>query len=432
MSDEKLIPNVLTQNPTLVKELGQEYEKAVRGETENILITYFNLVPDVYLSEVVGPNYTLYFQAAAEYLARIRISAQEVFEDNDYDFTRPDFLFQVLGSLLFPGGGDIPEIEGDVSYRSFLKALLLLVLQGSKASVVKSGVELLTRAEVEHFERFLFWRDTDLPQKWIEQFGFELLVDGETALTEDVLAFLKNAEIVIKTLKPAHTYYELSFLFKEYFGENEEGEGVLFEDESSFEMSAYYYEDYRKFCAGAKQIASSEGQTWTDRTLFSDVTVSFKNISQGAVLHVSSGNNEGYYIVDDVLSFPVGTDTTARAYTTFPSSLSGTATVDDDVITDLAQDFSSVEEGEVFTFTEGPNAGSYRLDTFLGSEGGPIGTTSPSSTITSVRISPSLLRLRSRMIEAAISQDYTVSVDRMGVLTARVVTGEDVSQYFYL
>jgi len=49
-----------------------------------------------------------------------------------------------------------------------------------------------------------------------------------------------------------------------------------------------------------------------------------------------------------------------------------------------------------------------------------------------VRISPTILRLKDRMPLVLTGQTYTVTVDRLGVLTPKEVTGEDVSSYFIL
>ena len=151
----------------------------------------------------------------------------------------------------------------------------------------------------------------------------------------------------------------------------------------------------------------------------------------GAELRIFSGANEGRYRVVDVRAFPFGDDAIARAYTTSPTGLSGTATVSGDVITDTTQDWGSTVEGEVLTFTEGPNQGDYRLDTLLGSSGGPVGFVAGPAT--QVRVSPSIIRVERRMNTASLTgQTYTVTVDRLGVRTPQTRTAEDASSQFWL
>jgi hypothetical protein len=153
-------------------------------------------------------------------------------------------------------------------------------------------------------------------------------------------------------------------------------------------------------------------------------------VQPGAILRIDAGVNAGTYEVVEVRVFPLGTDTTARAYTTSPTGLTGTATVSGDTITDSGQDFGAAVEGEVLTFTAGPNAGSYRLETLLGSNGGLVGfATGPA---TQVRPSPCILRVSKRMPAAATGQTYLVDVDRLGMRTPKTITNEDASEQFYL
>jgi hypothetical protein len=252
---------------------------------------------------------------------------------------------------------------------------------------------------------------------------------------EDPFRLQENVRLVLRALKPAHTLYDYRHLFREYFGE-------MFTGSMSWSMDLYYYEDQRRFCLGAQRVTGDAGETLTDRSLFVDPTRDFSSISPGAELLILTGPNSivasttdpgyvGRYQVAEVRAFPVGDDTTSRSYTT-SGGLTGSATVSGDVIEDVTGDFASVSEGETLTFSEGPNAGTYRLSYLLGIGGGRIGyTTFPSGQVfTRVRVSPSVLRIEERMPEATTGQSYEVGVDRLGVQVPREVTGEDASVYF--
>jgi hypothetical protein len=289
---------------------------------------------------------------------------------------------------------------------------------------VAGGAEVLTSADVALLERFLEARRPGSDFSIDDQFFFDLLVSeaGGTAFPSDPFVLQENVRIVLKALKPAHTLYGYAYLFKDAFG-------PLFNDTYSWELSTYYYDDFRKFCYGAREIAGSAGVTLSGRTLFSDVTRSFDSVQAGGLLVVTSGPNEGTYRVREVLTFPMTTDPTPRAYSTSPTGLSGTATVGVGVVTDAAQDFGQAVEGEVLTFLVGPNAGSYRLDTLLGTHGGKVGAAPGPAT--QVRVSPSMLRLETRMPSVASGQSYTVGVDRLGVRVPKTIVGEDASEQFY-
>jgi hypothetical protein len=412
----------------------------------------FRLVlPSNYVSQVQGPFYTLQFQAAAEAIAEIQISAQESFSDRAYVYTRPEFLWQMLGVLVFPNGRSegIPTIEGDLSYRDFLRQMVVLLLKGATKEAVEGGIELLTTADVEIIEKgvvrrqlgelsgygpedhFAFEINLSREVETVDEHGFPITLPAFPE--EDIETLQQNIEIVLRALKPAHVLYSLRYLFRDVF------QGTI-EDTVSWEMASYYYDDLRKYCCGARDLEGTEGRTLTDRSLFADNTLSFHSVSIPAELVVLTGPNSinasatdegtvGRYRVQEVLYFPYGDDPTARPYTT-SGGLSGTATVLGGVVEDTNQDFGQASEGETLTFLNGPNAGTYRLDTLMGNDGGPVGiSTGPA---TRVRVTLGILRIEGRMAEVATGQAYTVSIDRLGVQEPRIVEGEDVSEFFYL
>lgn len=465
-SDKNLLPVQVTQNPSPITNAGQTYLATKRDQVDRIMEAFMGSLPSNYVSQVQGPFYTMQFQAVAEAIADFQLTAQEVYADSGYDYLRGEFLYQTLGALVFPDAQSegYPELSGDLTYREFLKRMVTLLLQGATQDAIEGGLGLLSeatfevidKAQVSKTSRKKVWDPNTGTWKVVKgsvwgldrQFEFEVNVSytdpdtGEQRFPEDPAALKENVRQVLRALRPAHTLYDYRHFFRETFGS-------ITSAESTWVVDYHHYEDFRKFCGGVKQIASDNGVTWTDRSLFSDVTVEFGQIGVGANLVVLSGDNSihagglegtvastdrgtyGRFVVKDVLTFPVGTDSTARAYTTSPTGLSGTATVEDDVVTDDSQDWGNAVEGEVLTFASGPNAGSYRLKTVLGLTGGPVGGTDTGSG-TQVRVAKCLLRLEQRMKYAATGQTYTVTVDRLGVQEPHAVEAEDVSRFFYL
>lgn len=429
-TNDPLALTSLAQNPAPFPEMGQDHIDKVRAQTDLIMRQFLKVLPSNYVSTVNGPFYTLQFQAAAEQLAVFQVTAQEIFKDSDYDYTRPEFLWEIIGTLVFPGATNrsgIPQVDGDIAYRTFLKKMVLLLLRGATAGAVLEGAGLLTEAEVSLLERFLEARQPGSAFTIEDQFFFDLLVQGGTppgtGFPDEPFVLQENVRLIMEALKPAHTLYGYSHLFTDAFG-------ALFDDSMSWELSSYYYDDFRKFCYGAKEIVGTDGRTLSGRMLFSDPSLSFASVQVGGLLHVTSGPNEGLYRIREVIDFPVSTDATARAYTTSPTGLSGTATVASGVVTDAAQDFGLAVEGEVLTFSAGPNTGSYRLAVLLGPDGGQVGFAAGPAT--QVRVSPSMLRLETRMATVVAGQSYTVDVDRLGVKVPKTILGEDVSEQFYL
>lgn len=462
------LPRSLQQNPAPVVPRSQEYLDEIRSVVELMLRDYLELhTPSNYVSQITGPHYTLQFQAIAEQISLFTIMAEQAALDGNYKFTRSEFLWQVIGTYVLPDTSNgIFRIPGDVSYRCFLEQMFDLLLNEATAENNQTGLQLLTNAVITVLEKNILGRDTpgsiwanpefrhefeinvEGKGRWTitNPDGSTEIVEGELGtgfpenpfLVEQFVSVLKsNADLVLGALKPAHALFEYRHLFRDAL--------ESLEDEPSFEADVYYYDDLRKWCHGCKELVSDNGETLTDRTLFSDVTLDFKSVRINAPLRILSGPNasptngggddfrRGEYCVIEKLRFPVGADSTPREYTSSPSGLTGEATFEDGgILNDPNQDWSNAEEGEVVTFADGPNAGKYRLDTLIGTNGGLVGEVSPGSGVTQVRVAVSLLRVDKRMPEAATGQSYTIEVDRLGVRVPMCVEEEDVSAQFYL
>ena len=139
-------PFALAQNPAPNPPSGQAYLTDKQALTQQIMATFRAVLPSNYVAQVNGPWYSLQFQAMAEQLAEIQISTTEIYKDSGFDFTRTDFLWQVLGSLVFPEASDqsgIPQIDGDLAYREFLHKMVLLLLEGATKASMEGGLEAL-------------------------------------------------------------------------------------------------------------------------------------------------------------------------------------------------------------------------------------------------------------------------------------------------
>jgi len=428
-------PFSLTQNPAPNPVTGLAYKTQKRDLVEKILATFRSVLPSNYVAQVNGPWYSLQFQAMAEQLAEIQILGTEVYKDSDWDFTRTDFLWQVLGSLVFPGATDrsgIPAIDGDTAYRQFLHKMVLFLLDGATKASLEGGLEALDPDVVATItERYLESppRDEDGAFTIDDQFVIDVFIEGATPSTfpADPFVLQQNAELVLAALKPAHVIYSYSYLFRDAFDKIADDSGGL-----SLDLDSYYYADLRKWCLGAQRITGS-GDTLTNRMHFSDPTKSFQNVRAGAILTLSAGANKGRYRVVSKRVLLGGIDPTSVTYTLSTSLvLTGTLTAPgvDTVTLSAAPDWSLIPVDTTITIGSGINAGTYRLDTVLGPTGGPVGTVGISGA--QVRLSPSILQVERRMLSTLNAQAYEVGVDRLGVQLPHVVAGENVSTQFLL
>lgn len=425
---EDQAPFALAQNPSPNPLTGQAFVTDKRALVQQIMATFRAVLPSNYVAQTNGPWYSLQFQAMAEQMADIQISLTEIYKDSNWDFTRSDFLWQVLGSLVFPAATDqsgIPQIDGDTAYREFLHKMVLLLLEGAKKSTMEAGLEALDPDVVATItERYLESppRDPNGAYTIDDQFLVDIFIDG---FPVDPFVLQRNAELVLAALKPAHVLYRYSYLFRDAFGTVASDEGGL-----SLDLDSYYYADLRKWCLGAQRIAG-DGDTLSTRSLFTDADVSFRSVRPDtAVLTIEGGENKGVYTVKGTKALLYGADAVPRTYT-LSTGGSGTLTaLDGETVEDATQDWGSFPVDTKITIADGPNAGTYRLDTVLGSTGGPIGGEGVNGN--QVRVSRSTLVLARRMPSAATGQAYTVTVDRLGVQVPRPVSGEDVSLQFIL
>lgn len=423
------LPNSIGQNPSLPDKDSLERKTRIYDQTDRIMSVFSQLVPSNYVSSVEGPFYRNQFYSLALKLAEYQIEAQELYSDNGLDFTRTDFLYQLLGSYIFPEGATsgIPVMPGDVTYRDFLVKLLSVLLKGATKEALQQGLSALDPDLVFDLQERKGIKDQHKFEVFVSS-----LVDGSYRFAQDPFVLQTNVLLVLKALKPAHTKYEYSNLFEETMPE--------MEDSFTMDYNNHYYEDFRVWSVGPKQIQGTTGQTFTDRRLFSDPSRDFSNVPIGSELHILSGDNEtqlvstlfgvkGSFRIEEVRVFPVGDDSTPRAYITSPTGLEGRAVVQSGVIIDLEQDFGSCVEGEVFSFTEGPNQGDYRLKYLTGNNGGLVGFVEGPST--GVIPAPCLLKLDRRMKKAATGQSYKIILQRLGVQEVHFEEREDVSNQFY-
>ena len=428
------LPYSLTQNPAPLDPSGQEFLTDREELAALIMNSFREVLPSNYVSKSTGPWYTIQFAAMAQELADLQITIGESYKDSIWDFTRSDLLWQMLGTFVFPASNDqtgIPQIEGDVPYRTFLKKMVLLLLEGATKLSMEDGLEALDPdVTATVLERYLESppRDPSGAYTIEDQFIVDIFIEGSGSnFPVDPFTLAVNSQLVLAALKPAHVLYQYSYLFRDAFG-------VVADDTGGFslDLSQYHYDDLRKWCLGAKEI-SGVGDTLASRSLFTDPDVSFHSIQKGSKLRILSGANKGVYRVRSKQAFPSGADPVGRPYTT-STGASGTLLVrGGDWAQDTAQDWGLFAEGTKITISTGPNAGTYRLSTVLGPKGGRVGSFSgASSNRTEVRISLSTLKVEKFMLAEATSQPYEVVVDRLGVQVPHTITGEDVSLQFVL
>jgi len=428
-----LVPFSLDQNPAPGPSLeGQDYQDKKQALVNQIMATFRKLLPSNYVAETNGPWYSLQFQAMAEQLADIQLEVSEIYKDSDWDFTRTDFLWSVLGQMVFPGATDrsgIPDISSDLAYRDFLHQMVVQLLKGATTESMEGGVDALGDDFISTvLERYLASppRDPNGAYTIKDQFTVDIFIETESGgFPGDPTVTERNARLVLSALKPAHVIYTYSHLFRDAFDQIADDAG----GPESWEIEDYRYDDMRKWCHGFKGITGT-GETLSNRTLFSDPSLSFVSITKNAVLRVLSGPNAGAYRVVGTRALLSGATATPASYTVSSGGSGTLVALEDDVVEDTSRDWGALAVDTTITILDGVNAGTYRLHAVLGSTGGLVGK--PGVSGDQVRLSPSILQVERRMPSTAVGQSYEVEVDRLGHKSPKTVSAEDVSAQFYL
>lgn len=490
------------EDPAQLSAGGTSSSERERQIEDAIMAQFLTRLPSNYVSQVQGPIYTNIFRAVAKRLAEFQVEAELASDDPRYDLTRSEFLYQILGRVVFPDAmrprSELVDVDGDVPLRDFLREMVVLLLEGSRKDPVEKGVGLLsdlgidivetvaherkpgsgvgledqfeievnavspkyTEQDGEHWHRIrvnsqgdgktygVYSSDGSEDYHCHEIKGFEIQPYTAADLTEHTHDFVQafpdepfilqhNIKLILKALKPAHLIYQYRHMFVEAFGE-------VFQDESAWEYFSWKYEDLRKNWRGAKAITGTARTGAGNKGFLIDPERDFLNVLPGAPVEIIDGENADTYCVKEIHRLPYPTDEVPRSYET-SSGLVGKAIVDKGVVMDRTTvltghlpvvevpapvNLGAIVEDETFTFLEGPNAGTYRIEMVLGPQGGLPGKGAWQST--EILIAHSILEIRPSMPYRVDSQAYSVGVDRLGASVPEQVSSEVVSEQFYL
>ena len=486
---DRLIGHV--QDPALVQVDSSSTEARKNRIADDILNRFCDSLPSNYASRVRGPFYQHLFRAFAEGLAEFQIEAELISDDHrDLGLTRSDFLYQLLGRLVFPDsvekGAAVVEVDGDVPLRTFFQEMVKFLLEGSRQKPINDALGFLSDASVEIVAKSEHAGDVSA---WglDSQFEFEintiahketdkeghshwhrLRIDGQgNGETKNTYFNSKDRmemhvhKVVNFEVQPytdgkgvSHSHscsqafpddpfalqHNISLILKalkpahliyEYRHLFVEGFGELFEDQAIYKHESWQYEDARKNWRGNK-VYRGRGQTYgMDRSVLIDHDQDFSRIPPHATVRITDGLNEGEYRVQEAMPLPVMSDPVRRQYETIPTGLTGFAQVLNGEIVTVDLGFHLCVPGEKFVFKEGPNEGTYRIGSLLGNGGGPLGT-KPTQRVNRIRLAHSLLKVRPRMTYAVHEQGYEIGLDRLGESEPKTVVGESVASQFIL
>jgi len=235
-----------------IERKGKEYNLRVLKRSQAIFTTLLNLLPSNYISSVEGPNYAVELKCVAVELAKIELAFEDIDLDRDYNHTRPEFLYSMIGYMVFLNNR-LPPLEfSDTEFRKFLLALIQIYFQGSIPTAIQDAVSLFITGNTSILENFLLEREGASGLDISDQFGFQIDVGTGGTFPPGLFDLQSSIRIVLDIIRPAHTLFRIRFIFEDDYRPNDPTRQIL--DSMKWRLSNYYYEDYRAYWDGFRDV----------------------------------------------------------------------------------------------------------------------------------------------------------------------------------
>lgn len=242
--DEERLNRTVTQK-------GKEYNLRLAQRAQSIFTNLLNLLPSNYVSTVQGPNYTQEIKAVAVELARLELALEDVDFDRDFRETRSEFLYSIIGYLVFLNGRLPSTTFDDQEFKQFLLNVIRIYFQGSVPKSMADGVQLFVSENVTITENFLLVRLGASGVDISDQFGFQIDIEALGGFPDDVFDLDSNLRLILDVLRPAHTLFRIRYVFRDTYTPNSDTTGTI-NDAFRWILSNYYYDDFRVNCQGLK------------------------------------------------------------------------------------------------------------------------------------------------------------------------------------
>ncbi len=235
---------------------GEEYTKSLVAEANQQFSIMLSLLSSYWKSSVDGPVYARMMKAMSLEFARMKLAIDSL-ADSSYKSTRTEFLYQTLTSVMFPEDIGIPSTGmSSEGFRDFMVKLLNLYYNGSIPTTISGAVSLLTDGivQVDEVYRSEGIGGIDISSQFEIGINVTLKVPDNSIFNMD-----HSMRTVLAVIKPAHSIYKLRFIM------NDSYDGVAgypqflvetnkIKDVLKVSLSNCYYDDFRKFTAGFKDI----------------------------------------------------------------------------------------------------------------------------------------------------------------------------------
>jgi hypothetical protein len=219
---------------------GKAYNAQVAEETDAVLKDLFAYLPSFYLSSIPSTNYGIELKAFATEVAKIKVLLDSISADTAFRSTRSEFLYSIVGHLIFLNG-NLPKVSwSDAELRNFLIAIITIYFQGSTPASISQGIELFTNYGVSIVENY---QSTESSYDISDQFTFDIVFEiSGNSLPQDFISLDNNIKLIVGIIKPAHTLFRLKYIFSD----NVDVINTITDNYMHWDMNEYRYDDVRK------------------------------------------------------------------------------------------------------------------------------------------------------------------------------------------
>lgn len=203
--------------------MGRKEDKISRGEALTALQNIVDRASSTY-PDSKETRTALYWNLIANEVGRFRGSSDQAHNNALLREAEDKFLYQNFGYLLHP---DFPRLvrEASVPYAQFLLVLSEVLLRGSNPKSLEEGIKKLTSLDTDVIEYF-----QDPLSDIADQFKAAALlrIDEDAPATTNLGLAIKDVDLLIKLVKPAHVLFRTSLLFEDTFDSIEKITDILF------------------------------------------------------------------------------------------------------------------------------------------------------------------------------------------------------------
>jgi len=247
-----------------VSQSGKEYNLRLIQRGQTIFNTLLSLLPSNYVSDVQGPQYTQVMKAVAVELARLELALEDVDRDRNFDSTRGEFLWSIIGYLVLVNN-KLPNLDfSDQDFRSFFTNLIRIYFQGSVPSSMQDVMSLFFSGKVTITEAFVLLRQQASGVDISDEFVFTLDIPG-SSLPANLFEADTAVRHLLDLVRPAHTLFRMRFVFTDQYIPSDVSGKIL--DELRWKLDIYYYDDIRSFWGGVRdrdRLGRKENQIVVD------------------------------------------------------------------------------------------------------------------------------------------------------------------------